>query len=68
MKENALTLHGKGQILEMLRLALIPAIAGTRAALDCMTNNGPQTVSSKLDVLKTEELETKEAAYEVYRL
>jgi hypothetical protein len=33
-----------------------------------MTNNGPQTVSSKLDVLKTEELETKEAAYEVYRL
>jgi hypothetical protein len=33
-----------------------------------MTNNGPQTVSSKLDLLMTEELETKEAAYEVYRL
>jgi hypothetical protein len=28
----------------------------------------PPTVSSKLDLLKTEELETKEAVYEVYRL
>jgi hypothetical protein len=28
----------------------------------------PPTVSSKLDLLMTEELETKEAAYEVYRL
>jgi hypothetical protein len=33
-----------------------------------MTNNGLQSVASKLDLLKTEELETKEAAYEVYRL
>jgi hypothetical protein len=33
MEENSLKLHGKGQILGMLRLALIPAIAGTRAAL-----------------------------------
>ena len=42
--------------------------AGSLTAFDCMTNNGPQTVSSKLDLFMTEELETKEAAYEVYRL
>ena len=33
MEENSLKLHGKGQIFGMLRLALIPAIAGTRAPL-----------------------------------
>jgi hypothetical protein len=39
MEENPLKLHGKGQILGMLRLALIPAIAGTRAALSMTSLN-----------------------------
>jgi len=33
MEVNSLKLHGKGQFFGMLRLALIPAIAGTRAPL-----------------------------------
>ena len=33
-----------------------------------MTTTAPLSVSSKLDLFKTEELGTKEAAYEVYRL
>jgi len=33
MEVNSLKRHGKGQLFGMLRLALIPAIAGTRAPL-----------------------------------
>jgi len=32
MEENSLELHGEGQFVGMLRLALIPAFAGTRDA------------------------------------
>ena len=45
-----------------------PSLVPRSGSLDCMTNNGLPTVSSKLDLFMTEELETKEAAYEVYRL